>query len=65
MNAAALLAGRHALITGAGGGIGAAIARALGGAGALVSLAGRRREPMELWRRRFPQGGRWSSTDSM
>lgn len=43
---AALLAGRHALVTGAGGGIGAAIARAFAGAGAHVSLAGRRREPL-------------------
>jgi NAD(P)-dependent dehydrogenase (short-subunit alcohol dehydrogenase family) len=41
------LSGRHALITGAGSGIGAAIASALGGAGASVSLAGRRREPLE------------------
>lgn len=41
------LAGRHALVTGAGGGIGAAIAAALAGAGALLSLAGRRREPLE------------------
>ena len=57
MNAAALLAGRHALITGAGGGIGAAIARALGGAGALVSLAGRRREPMESVAASLPAGG--------
>jgi NAD(P)-dependent dehydrogenase (short-subunit alcohol dehydrogenase family) len=41
------LAGRHALVTGAGGGIGAAIARAFVAAGARVSLAGRRREPLE------------------
>ena len=40
------LAGRHALVTGAGGGIGAAIARALGRRGARVTLAGRRREPL-------------------
>jgi NAD(P)-dependent dehydrogenase (short-subunit alcohol dehydrogenase family) len=41
------LAGRHALITGGGTGIGAAIARALGDAGAAVSLAGRRIGPLE------------------
>ena len=41
------LSGRHALVTGAGGGIGAAIATALAEAGAKVSLAGRRRGPLE------------------
>ena len=41
------LDGRHALVTGAGSGIGAAIARALVGEGARVTLAGRRREPLE------------------
>lgn len=41
------LKGHHALVTGAGSGIGAAIARALSGAGARVTLAGRRREPLE------------------
>jgi NAD(P)-dependent dehydrogenase (short-subunit alcohol dehydrogenase family) len=40
------LAGRHALVTGAGGGIGAAIARVFANAGARVSLAGRRRAPL-------------------
>jgi NAD(P)-dependent dehydrogenase (short-subunit alcohol dehydrogenase family) len=40
------LAGRHALVTGAGSGIGAAIARALVADGAHVTLAGRRREPL-------------------
>ncbi|HLJ71287.1 MAG TPA: SDR family NAD(P)-dependent oxidoreductase [Roseiarcus sp.] len=40
------LAERHALVTGAGGGIGAAVARAFAAAGARVSLAGRRREPL-------------------
>jgi NAD(P)-dependent dehydrogenase (short-subunit alcohol dehydrogenase family) len=41
------LAGRHALVTGAGSGIGAAIARALVAAGVRMTLAGRRREPLE------------------
>ena len=41
------LEGRHALVTGAGSGIGAAIARTLAMAGANVTLAGRRREPLE------------------
>jgi NAD(P)-dependent dehydrogenase (short-subunit alcohol dehydrogenase family) len=40
------LDGRHALITGGGTGIGAAIARALAGAGANLSLVGRRAEPL-------------------
>ncbi len=41
------LANRHALVTGGGTGIGAAIAGALGGAGAAVSLVGRRKAPLE------------------
>lgn len=41
------LDGRHALITGGGTGIGAAIARALAGEGAAVSLAGRRKGPLD------------------
>lgn len=39
--------GRHALITGGGSGIGAAVARALAAEGARVSLTGRRLEPLE------------------
>lgn len=41
------LAGQHAVVTGAGTGIGAAIARRLAGAGAAVSLMGRRRDPLD------------------
>jgi 3-hydroxybutyrate dehydrogenase len=41
------LAGRHALITGGGTGIGAAAARQLSAAGAKVTVTGRRREPLE------------------
>jgi NAD(P)-dependent dehydrogenase (short-subunit alcohol dehydrogenase family) len=43
----ALLAGQHALVTGGGRGIGAAIAAALVGHGARVTLLGRNRERLE------------------
>jgi NAD(P)-dependent dehydrogenase (short-subunit alcohol dehydrogenase family) len=56
MTRARTLEGRHALITGAGGGIGAAIAFALAGAGARVSLAGRRRAPLEEAAAKLPRG---------
>ena len=41
------LSGKSALVTGASGGIGAEIARALHGAGAAVALSGTRTEPLE------------------
>lgn len=47
MSEGGILSGHHALVTGAGSGIGAAIARALVKAGANVTLAGRRREPLD------------------
>jgi NAD(P)-dependent dehydrogenase (short-subunit alcohol dehydrogenase family) len=43
----AVLAGKHALVTGGGSGIGAAIARVLADAGAAVSLVGRRVAPLQ------------------
>jgi len=50
------LVGRHALVTGAGSGIGAAIAAALAGAGARVTLAGRRHAPLEALAASLPDG---------
>jgi NAD(P)-dependent dehydrogenase (short-subunit alcohol dehydrogenase family) len=41
------LAGHHAIVTGGGTGIGAAIARTLGGEGAKLTLIGRRRDKLE------------------
>lgn len=41
------LTGKHALVTGASGGIGAAIAHALHGAGATVGLSGTRVDPLK------------------
>lgn len=49
------LAGRHALITGGGTGIGAAIARRLAQAGASVTLVGRRPEPIAALARALPR----------
>ena len=41
------LTGKNALVTGASGGIGAAIAKSLHGAGATVGLSGTRVDPLE------------------
>jgi NAD(P)-dependent dehydrogenase (short-subunit alcohol dehydrogenase family) len=49
------LDGKHALITGGGTGIGAAIARTLAQAGAAVSIAGRRSEPLEAMAAELPR----------
>ena len=49
------LEGRHAVVTGGGSGIGAAIAAALGGAGAMVTIAGRRTAPLQEIAREHPQ----------
>ncbi|MDE2362381.1 MAG: SDR family oxidoreductase [Hyphomicrobiales bacterium] len=48
--------GRHVLVTGAGTGIGAAIALAFARAGARVSLAGRRKTPLEETCAALPDG---------
>ena len=53
---AAMLEGHHALVTGAGSGIGAAIARGLVAAGAKVTLAGRRRAPLDALGADLPDG---------
>jgi NAD(P)-dependent dehydrogenase (short-subunit alcohol dehydrogenase family) len=50
------LDGRHALVTGGGTGIGAAIARALAGEGAALSLSGRREAPLKEMAAQWPRG---------
>jgi NAD(P)-dependent dehydrogenase (short-subunit alcohol dehydrogenase family) len=50
------LSGRHALVTGGGTGIGAAIARALSEAGAAVTVAGRRKAPLDAVAASLPKG---------
>ena len=48
------LSGRHAIVTGGGTGIGAAIALALAEAGAKVTIAGRRPEPLNALAKKHP-----------
>ena len=51
----ASLEGRHAVVTGAGTGIGAAIAEALADEGVRVTLVGRRRDVLERLAARSPE----------
>ena len=53
------VAGRTALITGGGSGLGAAIAQALHGAGARVVLVGRRPEPLQRVCAELSSRARW------
>jgi NAD(P)-dependent dehydrogenase (short-subunit alcohol dehydrogenase family) len=56
------LSGKHAVVTGGGSGIGAAVALALAQAGARVTVAGRRAEPLERTASRHA-GMRWVTGD--
>jgi short-subunit dehydrogenase len=51
------IAGRKALLTGATGGLGIAIARALAGRGAILALSARRREALEALAAELPGAG--------
>jgi NAD(P)-dependent dehydrogenase (short-subunit alcohol dehydrogenase family) len=59
------LAGRHALVTGAGSGIGAAIARALAAEGANVTLAGRRLAPLQALAAELDRAANTKAHDEM
>ncbi len=58
MSGAGRLARRHALVTGAAGGIGSAIATALAAEGAALTLAGRRADALEALRAALPDPAR-------
>lgn len=57
------LKGKTAVVTGAGRGLGAAIATALGAAGARIVLVGRTREPLEKVRRAIEDAGGQASAE--
>jgi NADP-dependent 3-hydroxy acid dehydrogenase YdfG len=57
------LENKVAVIYGAGGAIGAAVARAFAGEGAMVFLTGRLRGPVEAAAKDIVAAGGWSRTD--